>query len=126
MRRKILLAEDDAPTRAVITDMLKIEGFEVVGVSNGFAAIGAVDTFTPDIAILDVMMPGKDGIAVLEHLRGDERTRTMPVIILTARADSDTTWAGWRAGCDYYMNKPFEPDDLIATVIRLLGDRVAG
>lgn len=125
MRQKILLAEDDAPTRAVIADMLKIEGYEVVAVSNGFAALGAVETFTPDLAILDVMMPGKDGISVLQALRGDERTRQMPIVILTARSDSESTWAGWRAGCDYYMSKPFEPDDLIAVVLRLLGEKVA-
>lgn len=125
MSQKILLAEDDAATRAVITDMLEIEGFEVLSVSNGMAALGALQTFSPDLAILDVMMPGKDGIAVLEEMRSQEGTRHVPTIILTAKGDAESTWAGWRAGCDYYMNKPFEPDDLVSAVNRLLSAKVA-
>lgn len=127
MGKKVLLAEDDAATQSLIADVLQFEGFEVMSVSDGTSVPGAIAEFRPDLAILDVMMPGEDGISVLERLRADEQangTVPLPVVMLTAKADADATWAGWRAGCDYYMNKPFEPDDLISVVDRLLGQGV--
>lgn len=117
---RILVAEDDPTIQQLVACLLEGEGHEVMAVSSGTAAIGAVEGFRPDLVILDVMMPGRDGFSVLEEIRSDASSGYVPVIMLTAREDSDSTWGGWRRGCDYYMTKPFDPDHLCTTVERLL------
>lgn len=120
MGRRILLAEDDLDIRTLVAHTLEFEGYEVREVADGNAALAELEAHRPDCAILDIMMPGTDGIAVLEKIRATDSTREMPVIVLTAKGDSNTTWAGWRAGCDYYMSKPFEPEELLSQVARLI------
>ncbi|MBI4729733.1 MAG: response regulator transcription factor [Acidobacteria bacterium] len=117
---KILLAEDDDTISRLVSTLLTAEGHQVLSVADGSSATSALGSFNPDLVILDIMMPGKDGFAVLEDMRSADATKAVPVIMLTARDDTDSTWNGWRRGCDYYMTKPFDPDVLCATVSRLL------
>jgi DNA-binding response OmpR family regulator len=72
-----------------------------------------------DIVILDVMLPGMDGIQILTSIREEPSLNRVPVLMLSAKTDDATTWAGWRAGCDYYMTKPFDPDELLSILKRL-------
>ena len=126
MRRpKVLIVEDDVATRALIKDTLELEGFETMEASSGTAALGILLRETPSVVLLDAMIPGVDGFEVLKRVRAQERTKEVPVLMLTAMDDAASTWKGWAGGCDYYMNKPFDTDELINSVRRLAQWRVA-
>lgn len=120
MNPHILLAEDDPATRSLITDLLTFDGYDVSATRDGVEALNVLCKGTPNLAILDVMMPEADGLTVLRELREMDNGSDMPVILLTAKADDESTWEGWRAGCNLYLTKPFEPDDLLTAVDRLL------
>lgn len=123
MGARVLIAEDDQHIRTYLEQMLTMEGYQAHGVDNGGDCLHAVESFAPHALILDVMMPVADGMTVLRELRSRPETLDLPVILLTARADNESTWEGWRAGCNMYMVKPFEPDDLLASVAQLLSER---
>ena len=123
-RPLILVVEDNFATRTLLEHTLELEGYEVVGVADGAAVAGQLALRTPALVILDIMLPHVDGFSVLKRIRDDERTSTLPVLMLTALDDADSTWKGWTGGCDYYMNKPFDTDDLL-TVVRNLTAGVA-
>lgn len=112
----ILVVEDNVSTRALLQQMLELEGYDVVAVGDGVSALARIRERTPALVILDVMMPGVDGVTVLKQIREDEATRELPVIMLTALDDPESTWKGWTAGCHYYMTKPFDPEDIIKVV----------
>ncbi len=96
-------------------------GFEVSGVSGGRAGLQAVRETAPDLILLDLMMPDMDGWEVYEQLKADEVTRGVPVIIVTARAQSIDKLLGLRvAKVDDYVTKPFSPQELITSVERVL------
>ncbi len=114
--RRILVVDDDPGIRRVLTYNLSAEGFEVDSVEDGHQVPGAIGSFGPDLLILDVMMPGRDGLDVLSDLRAQEGTRSIPVILLTAKATDEEVWAGWQAGADYYITKPFDLDEILSFV----------
>jgi DNA-binding response OmpR family regulator len=123
---KVLIVEDNAATRALIEDTLELEGFDTASVATGTLALKALEgNPLPSLVILDVMLPGADGFEVLSHIRASEQTKQLPVLMLTAMADASSTWKGWAGGCDYYMNKPFDTDDLMTAVRRLVQWKVA-
>lgn len=116
---RVMVVEDNSATRAMIEQILDLEGgYEVVAFGDGPSALANLDPI-PALILLDIMMPGMDGFAVLEQLRASEPTREVPVVLLTALDDADSTWRGWTAGCHYYMNKPFETDHLLSVVAEL-------
>lgn len=119
MSRHILIAEDDPAVRSLIADLLVLDGYDVSVAVNGVEAMEIIDGEKPDLVILDVMMPKADGLSVLRKLRAAGRNE-LPVILLTAKADDESTWEGWRAGCNIYLTKPFEPTELTTTVATLL------
>ena len=108
----MLFADDDPGMRAIVLMNLEAEGFEVTVVRDGEAALAAIETTLPDLIVLDVMMPGRDGYDVLRQLKDDDRTAGIPVVLLTAKAADTDVWEGWKSGADYYMTKPFDPDEL--------------
>jgi len=118
-RPKILVVEDNFATRTLLEHTLEIEGYEVVGVADGAMVAGKLADSLPALVILDIMMPGVDGFTVLKEIRASDRTRELPVLMLTALDDADSTWKGWTGGCDYYMNKPFDTEDLLSVVHNL-------
>lgn len=122
----ILIADDEARIRRLVSDFLKRDGHTVLEVGDGLAALERLRQ-QPDIelAILDVMMPGADGFAVLEAIRADERTARLPVMMLTARAEELDQLHGLQGGADDYVTKPFSPLVLCARVKNLLA-RAAG
>jgi len=109
---KILVIDDDAAVRQLVADVLELEGFEVVTAEDGFAGLRAIDATSPDCVVLDVMMPGLDGHAVLQRIRTGT-TRHLPVVMLTAAADDNQAWRAWTEGVDYFLSKPFEPEELL-------------
>jgi two-component system response regulator MprA len=114
----VLVADDDRAIRESLARALVLEGYEVVGVTDGVEALTVVRRETFDALVLDVMMPGVDGLAVCRVLRADaDRT---PVLMLTARQETADRVAGLDAGADDYLPKPFELDELLARLRALL------
>jgi two-component system OmpR family response regulator len=118
-RQKILVVEDNFATRTMLEATLELEGYDVVGLANGSLVARELTGILPALVILDVMMPDIDGFTVLKRIRENDSTRELPVLMLTALDDADSTWQGWTGGCDYYMNKPFDTEDLLSVVQNL-------
>jgi two-component system alkaline phosphatase synthesis response regulator PhoP len=118
---RVLIADDDADIVRLIGLNLRTEGFEVIEAVNGNEAWALARSAAPDLVLLDVMMPERDGIDVLTSLKAHPRTKHIPVVLVTAKANDDDVWQGWRAGADYYMTKPFNLDELMRFVDMVLG-----
>jgi DNA-binding response OmpR family regulator len=118
---RILIAEDEPRIASFLEKGLKANGFTTVVVDDGQAAAQIADSKDFDLLILDLGLPGKDGLQVLEELRG--RGETLPVIILTARDDVADKVAGLEGGADDYVTKPFRFEELLARVRVRLRDR---
>lgn len=117
----ILIADDEARIRRLVSDFLKRDGHTMLEAEDGTAALTLLRQHNEiDLAILDVMMPGADGFAVLQSIRQDERTRRLPVMMLTARAEELDQLHGLQGGADDYVTKPFSPLVLCARVKNLL------
>jgi DNA-binding response OmpR family regulator len=120
MKRRALVVDDDPTINAMIADILTLDRFEVTRVHDGDEAIGALRSDKYDVVLLDIMLPGQDGLSILKEIRAAADLSATPVVMLTAKADDDSAWEGWRAGCDSYMTKPFDPGELLATLHRLV------
>src|SRR3954466_8365995 len=118
MADALLLVDDDAPIRRMLERTLTAEGYEVVAAADGGAALAAVERSMPDAIVLDVTMPGLDGLAVTRRLRA--KGLRVPILLLTARDAVHERVAGLDAGADDYLVKPFDVDELRARVRALL------
>lgn len=114
--RKILIIEDDLSYIENIKILLEEEGFDVVSASNGFDGIDAAKNETPDLIICDIMLPDIDGYSILIELRKREKTKLIPFIFLTAKAEMSELRKGMNLGADDYLTKPFHANDLLAAV----------
>ncbi len=112
---RILLADDNADMRDYVRRLLG-DHYEIRAVANGVDALAAAREQPPDLVLTDVMMPGLDGFGLLQELRAAEATRTIPVILLSARAGEDARIEGLKAGADDYIVKPFTARELLARV----------
>ena len=112
MGSRVLVADDDRAIRESLARALELEGYEVVVAIDGATALAAVKERPADVLVLDVMMPGIDGLTVCRVLRA-ERDRT-PILMLTARTETSDRVAGLDAGADDYLPKPFDLDELLA------------
>jgi two-component system, OmpR family, response regulator MprA len=118
MAEALLLVDDDAPIRRMLARTLAAEGYEVEAVADGGAALTAVERSVPDAIVLDVTMPGVDGLAVTRRLRA--KGLRVPILLLTARDGLRDRVDGLDAGADDYLVKPFELEELAARVRALL------
>ncbi|MCI6855503.1 MAG: response regulator transcription factor [Firmicutes bacterium] len=116
-KQNILIAEDDADIRGLLKLYLESEGFAVTCADNGPDALKLAETTSPQLAILDIMMPGLNGLELTQKLR--ERT-AMPIMILSARDRDQDKILGLNIGADDYMTKPFNPLEVVARVKALL------
>jgi two-component system response regulator MprA len=125
----LLLVDDDAPILRMLERTLRAAGYDVLAVADGGAALAAVERSVPDLVVLDVAMPGLDGLAVTRRLRA--KGLPVPILLLTARDGLEERVAGLDAGADDYLVKPFAVEELTARVRALLrrnhppGDRLA-
>jgi len=119
---RLLVAEDHPDIRLLLESQLRQAGYEVIAVTDGEGAIRLARSEQPDAVILDVVMPGLDGLSVLDDLRSDPRTRDIPVILVTANAQETQVTEGIRRGADAYVTKPFVLADLLAPLEQLLAD----
>lgn len=115
--RRVLLVEDDLRTREMVELYLRREGHEVIAAADGLSALELADQHEPHLVILDLMLPGLDGLEVARLLR--ER-RPVPIIMVTARAAEDDKLTGLDQGADDYVVKPFSPRELMARVRAVL------
>ena len=117
---RILVADDDVDIRELVEFKLSTLGHDVVAVSDGQAAIDACQAQRPDLAVLDVMMPGVSGLDAVRAIRADPALAGLPVILLTARAQESDVETGFDSGADDYVTKPFSPRELASRVQALL------
>jgi DNA-binding response OmpR family regulator len=113
----VLVADDEARIRDIVRGYLEAEGFDVVSAGDGEEALRVARERKPDVVVLDVMMPGLDGVEVLRRLR---RESDVYVIMLTARSDEVDKLVGLSVGADDYMTKPFSPRELVARIRAVL------
>ena len=116
----VLVADDDADIRDLVVFKVEQLGVEVVAVGDGQAAIDTVRARRPDLAVLDVSMPGLSGIDVCRMIRAEPEIAGTPVIMLTARVQEQDVEHGFTAGADDYVTKPFSPRELVSRVQALL------
>ena len=109
----ILVIDDDPSIRALVQDVLEIEGFTVRLAEDGFAGLRAIEAQRPDCVVLDVIMPGMAGPAVLQRIPAADGGPDLPVVMLTAAADDAQAWKAWTEGVDYFLAKPFDPSELL-------------
>lgn len=122
---RILLIEDQAAMRRNLSLMLKMEGFEVLAADNGRAGLDLARREKPDLILCDVMMPELDGHGVLEKLRADPATATIPFIFLTARSDKPDIRHGMNLGADDYLTKPAQRAEVLAAITARLARKQA-
>jgi len=125
MSGKLLLVDDEPGLRQAVQEYLQESGFTVTAAGNATDAWGLLQQETPDMIISDIMMPQVDGYEFLKQLRGDSRYANLPVVFLTARGMTSDRILGYQSGCDAYLTKPFDPDELVALVENLLDRRTA-
>ena len=111
--RRVLVADDDPDILKVVAANLEAEGIAVETVANGWEAQARALRTLPDLIILDIGMPGRDGLEVLHALRAHPETKDIPVVFLTARSSDADIWEGWKAGAAYYLTKPFDTAQLM-------------
>ena len=126
---QILIVDDNETNRCLLTTRLGAEGYQTVEAENGEKALAIVHEIAPDVVLLDVMMPKIDGFEVCRRLKGDTTFGFVPIIMVTARTDSQDVVTGLNAGADEYLTKPVDHAALVARVrsmlrIKELHDRV--
>ena len=117
---RIVVADDDVDIRELVEFKLSTMGHDIVAVADGAAAVEACREQRPDLAVLDVMMQGMSGLEAVRIIRADEALSSIPVILLTARAQESDVETGFDSGADDYITKPFSPRELAGRVEALL------
>jgi len=117
---RVLVVDDEVDINTILSVTLRRAGYEVASAADGLEAIEAIHRQTPDLILLDVMMPRADGLETLRHIREHGPTAHVPVIMLTARAGLADKMKGFERGADDYVAKPFEPAEILARVQALL------
>ncbi len=120
LQPKVLVVDDEPDIRDLVRFNLQRAGIQVEEASDGLAALERIRTEAPDLIVLDVMLPGKDGCDVFRLLRRDSRTQDIPVLMLTAKAQLEDKIRGLELGVEDYMTKPFSPKELVLRVQGLL------
>ena len=114
--RRIVVIEDDLAIQRVLSLALRVAGYEVEVASSGDAGLELVLRTQPDLVLLDLMLPGMDGLSVCRQIRAAEETRQTPIIMLTAKGEADDVVRGLDAGANDYVTKPFEKEVLLARI----------
>ena len=121
MTGTVLVVEDDEDVLRMVSTILVGRGLEVRLARDGRTAIKSIRERRPDAIILDIMMPGMDGIQVLDQLKGDAHTAPIPVILVTALVQDEDVLKGYKSGADYYLTKPFTSRQLVYAIDLVLG-----
>jgi two-component system phosphate regulon response regulator PhoB len=116
MPLNVLIVEDEAAIQELIAVNLESSGHQVLRASDAEQALTIMRQILPDLVLLDWMLPGQSGLAIARQLRADERTRAIPIIMLTAKSAEQDKVSGLEAGADDYLTKPFSPRELLARI----------
>lgn len=119
-RRTVLVVDDEPTIAEIVCRYLERAGYEAVVAGDGVEAVRLVSKRRPDLVVLDLMLPGLDGLEVLRRMREDDEAARTPVILLTAKGEQDDKVVGLRRGADDYVVKPFSPKELVARVEAVL------
>ncbi|MEO6860211.1 MAG: response regulator transcription factor [Microcoleus sp.] len=125
MLARLLLVDDEPGLREAVQAYLEDSNFSVEVASNARDGWELLQQINPDLVISDIMMPQVDGYQFLKQVREDPRYKSLPVVFLTAKGMTGDRIQGYQAGCDAYLSKPFDPDELVAIVTNLLARRAA-
>lgn len=117
---QVLVVDDNSDLRTYIASVLEHQGYQVRTAHQGEAALELMQTYTPDLILSDLMMPGISGLELLQNIRQDKRLSSIPVVLLTAKVDDETRIEGVEQGADAYLGKPFNDRELLAEVRNLL------
>lgn len=120
MSARILVVDDDTTIVRLLRMNLELEGYEVVSATNGREALEAIAQHDPDLVLCDVMMPIMDGLEVVSRLKRNPATAALPIVLLSAKAQDVDIRHGENVGADAYVTKPFDPEDLLSTIDRML------
>ena len=118
--KKILIVEDESDILVTLQILLQSEGFDVITATDGMEALNKVKSESPSLIILDLMIPKLDGYKVCRILKFDEQFNKIPIIIITARAQEADKEKSKEVGADYYITKPFEPEELLSKIKEFL------
>lgn len=121
MSKRILIADDEPNIVVSLEFLMKREGFDVQVAVDGEAALQAIAAQVPDLILLDIMLPRKDGFEVCQQIRANPQWQSLKVVMLTAKGRDTEVSKGLALGADAYMTKPFSTKDLVAQVRQLLG-----
>lgn len=116
----ILLADDDPGIRLAVKDYLELSGYTVITAKNGQEALSLLATYHPHLLVSDIKMPRTNGYELVEQVRKRPEFRLLPVVFLTEKSTTDERIRGYQAGCDVYLPKPFEMEELAAVIRNLL------
>lgn len=116
----ILVADDNLGTRLSVSDYLEMSGYSVMAAEDGLQALSMIETYHPHILITDINMPRMDGYELVRQVRQKPAFRLLPVVFLTERASTEERIRGYQTGCDLYLPKPFEMQELSAVIRNLL------
>ena len=120
IKKRILVVEDEESLLKLESILLTSKGYSVTGVMDGKAAIASIDADPPDLVILDVMLPGIDGFEVCRQIKGNEATKHIPVIMLTAKKSVNDINLGAEVGAEAYLTKPFKSAHVMEVIGNLL------
>jgi DNA-binding response OmpR family regulator len=120
---RVLVVDDDPQVLKLLQVNFELEGYDVVTATNGEDALEHVRGDSPDVVVCDVMMPGIDGLEVVRRLRADPETVTLPLVVVSAKAQRADVSHGLQLGADAYVTKPFDPSELLGVVADLLAKR---
>ncbi len=120
---KVLVIEDNPMNMELATDLLQLQGYEVLQAGTAFEALGLLREVTPDLILMDIQLPGLNGLDLTRDLRQDPRTKDIPIIAITAYAMLGDEEKAVRAGCNAYIPKPIETTKFFQVVGEVLGRR---
>jgi two-component system alkaline phosphatase synthesis response regulator PhoP/two-component system response regulator VicR len=121
VRKRIVAVDDQRDIARLVRHHLELAGYEVTLAYDGAEALEKVRESRPDLVILDVMLPKLSGFEVLRQLKEDPETEPIPVIMLTAKSEADDALQGYERGAQWYLSKPFDPEELLTFVQNVLG-----
>ena len=119
-RNKIVVIEDEPDIMEIVSYNLKREGYSVVGVDRGDEGLNVIRNQSPNLVVLDLMLPGMDGLSICQQMKSDPIVRDIPVIIISAKGEESDIVIGLELGADDYLAKPFSPRELLARVKAVL------